>query len=1123
VLDSQTNRTSHLFLAAFAATAFSAVTTGYLFYRSQSEHTRARSEQELESVADFRANQLAAWWRECVGVAALVLDNPGFERVLPELLRQPAKTGAAAGHFAWTNGLKPRREYRSAFLFDRDGHSRLPLLPGSAEPGDHVRGIVAATLQKRAPQLSGLHRSPEWPRRHMDLALPLPMAIGRTPGGTAPVSGVEVLEIDPASLLDLLAQPWPAPRRTAEVLLIERQGDDVVYLNQPRHSRLEAGTLRRPVRTAGLVEAQAVAVEAGRLAGVDYRGAAVVAVAHRIPGLPWTLVAKMDRDEVEAPTRRVARAIGIAAGLVIATAGALFSLLWRDRRIRFYRRQYEAEVERRALAEHYSLLTRHANDIVLLVDGEGRVREANERAAASYGYPHNELLRLRVRDLRAPETLAQLELDWERTRRRSGVVFETVHRRQDGTTFPVEVSTRPIRTGGQVFFQDIVRDISERKRAEEAMTWEMQTNEALAGVAAAMLAQSSFEEITALALSRARALTNSELGLAFHLDAQTGEDVMPVPAGAATGGLRRLCDGVLQSGRPLLSNEGLAADSAIRRFLCAPAAIGGAVAGAIAVANSSRDYTARDLALVERLTRLYALAVERLRHEAVVRASVAALEEAQRIAHCGSWDLDLTTREVHWSAEMCRIFGLPPDTPMTYRKAQTLIAAEDFLAAGEALRRPVATGKIYSAEHRVTRADGSQRVVHVEGELVCDRTGSPVRVAGTAHDITEYRRLEEQFRQSQKMEAIGRLAGGVAHDFNNLLTVINGYGELVLDNLGERDPLRAYAQEIRTAGDRAADLTRQLLAFSRRQLLQPQVLQLNTAIAQIENMLRRLLGEDVALQVSLDPELGRVRVDPGQVEQVVVNLAVNARDAMPNGGRLCIETANVQLDEDYTRKRAGVQPGPYVMLAVSDSGSGMDAETQRHIFEPFFTTKPKGQGTGLGLSTVYGIVKQSGGEVRFYSEAGRGTTFKVYLPRVDVPEERVPEAALPAPGAGQTILVVEDEDAVRSLTCTILESAGYTTLAAANAEEALEIDGNAGALHLMVTDVVMPGRSGRELALRMVELRPALPVLYVSGYTGNAVVQHGVQDDGIHFLQKPFSPRALLTAVAAILHGGREG
>ena len=394
-----------------------------------------------------------------------------------------------------------------------------------------------------------------------------------------------------------------------------------------------------------------------------------------------------------------------------------------------------------------------------------------------------------------------------------------------------------------------------------------------------------------------------------------------------------------------------------------------------------------------------------------------------------------------------------------------------------------------------------------------------------AHDVTERKRLEAQLLQSQKLEAVGQLAAGVAHDFNNLLNVITGYSELLLRSLPAKGTDRERTEQVRRAAERGAGLTRQLLAFSRRQVLEPRVLDLNAALADVQSMLTRLIGEDIRIVTSFDPALGRVFADPGQMEQVLVNLVVNARDAMPEGGALVLETSNVDLDESYARTHPGSTPGRHVRLAVSDTGHGMDAATASRVFEPFFTTKPRGKGTGLGLATVHGIVQQSGGHVDVYSELGHGTTFKIYLPRVEAEEARpADEGARVEPHRGtETIVLVEDEDGLRALIREVLEDAGYRVAEAADPEHGLAaVRAQPGGIDLLMTDVILPQMRGNELADRVREISPRARVVFMSGYTDEAIGQHAVLTPGAHFLQKPFTLDALLAKVRAVLEGPAE-
>ena len=420
------------------------------------------------------------------------------------------------------------------------------------------------------------------------------------------------------------------------------------------------------------------------------------------------------------------------------------------------------------------------------------------------------------------------------------------------------------------------------------------------------------------------------------------------------------------------------------------------------------------------------------------------------------------------------------------------------------------------------------RYLHKNGSLVWviqnvvevkDEDGSDV-TEGTLVDISERHSLEEKLRQSQKMEAIGRLAGGIAHDFNNLLTVIAGYSRMLMEHLKNDPAAQGQIKKIEEAAERASSLTQQLLAFSRKQVLQPKIINLNSLVENLGNLLERLIGEHIDLQTITAPDLGQVKADAVQIEQVIMNLVLNARDAMSAGGRLTLETGNVDLDKSYSADHPGVSPGPYVMLAVSDTGAGMTPETQARVFEPFFTTKELGRGTGLGLSMVYGIVKQSGGHIWIYSEVGHGTTFKVYLPRT---EEAADSSSVGPPAASsirgtETILLVEDDQALRELVQSILARCGYCVVAPTDTQQAQIIcEQRASGIHLLLTDVVMPGISGRALAQTILSRNPAAKVLFMSGYTENAIVHHGVLDTGTHFIQKPFTPFLLAAKVREVL------
>ena len=516
---------------------------------------------------------------------------------------------------------------------------------------------------------------------------------------------------------------------------------------------------------------------------------------------------------------------------------------------------------------------------------------------------------------------------------------------------------------------------------------------------------------------------------------------------------------------------------------------------------------------------------ERKRTEDALQASEHWLKESQRISRVGSYVFDIRTGNWTSSQALDEIFGIDAGYARTMKGWAELVHSEDRPGLIEYMQKEVlGKQRSFDREYRlVNRGDGKTRWVHGLGELYRDAGGRLTTMAGTIQDITEQKHLEGQLRQAQKMESIGRLAGGVAHDFNNLLTVINGYSELTLERMGAHDPLRAHVNAVRKAGERAAALTQQLLAFSRRQLLQPRVLDLNGVVAESESILLRLIEENIQFVTVLAPSLGLVNADPNQISQILLNLVVNARDAMPDGGLLRVETSNVAMVDWNVEESGELRSGAYVMLEVSDSGVGMDEETRRHLFEPFFTTKGLGRGTGLGLAMVYGIVKQSGGHIQVESALRMGTTIRICLPRVDAACE---EAAGASPGftprrTSETVLLVEDQEHVRRYVALVLAGLGYRVLEADSGTEALTVAGaHDGPIAMLLSDVVMPGMTGPTLAVELKRHHPGLRVLYMSGYTDEITDRHGVLKEGGAYIQKPFGAEALALKVREVLGSG---
>jgi two-component system, cell cycle sensor histidine kinase and response regulator CckA len=742
-----------------------------------------------------------------------------------------------------------------------------------------------------------------------------------------------------------------------------------------------------------------------------------------------------------------------------------------------------------------------ASEGIVAVDREGRIEFVNARTGEMFGYTRGELIGQPL-EILLPERYRDMH-----TGRRAmyaanprmrpmGMELSLTGRRKDGTEFPIEVGLSAVPVDGGLVQIGFINDITIRKRAEEELKESEERLRNLMETTSDWVWEFDENAVFTYVSPRIRTI------LGYEPEELLGRPVFDFMPEEEARRVREFHQVVSALAAPIQNFEHAGLHKTGRL----------AVLETSAVPWFDRNGTFRGYRGIDRDV------TERKKADEALRRSEASLARAQRIAHLGNWEEDVLTGELRWSEEVYRIFQIPKDEPLTRETFYERVHEEDRAAVRGAVQAAMASGTPYSIDHRIVLPDDGVRHVRELAEVARDSKGG-VRLLGTVQDVTEYKRLEEQLRQSQRMEAVGRLAGGVAHDFNNLLTIISGYSELLALRFPPHAPERNDLDEIIHASERAASLTRQLLAFSRRQILQSTVLNLNTVVADLDKMLRRLIGEDVRLETLLDPALGFAKADPTQIEQVVMNLAVNARDAMPRGGRLTIQTRNVELDRSYSWGHPEVAPGNYVMLAVSDDGIGMSRETMSHIFEPFFTTKSRDKGTGLGLSTVYGIVKQSGGAIFPYSELGRGTTFKIYLPRVDehAAAQRA-NAPPPLERGAETILVVEDEAGVRTLIRAILENNGYRVLEAQRGGEALEIlGGSPEPVNLMITDVVMPEMSGSELAVHAAAVAPGMKVLFISGYTDEAIVNHGVLDADIPFLQKPFTQEALTRKIRELL------
>jgi PAS domain S-box-containing protein len=783
-----------------------------------------------------------------------------------------------------------------------------------------------------------------------------------------------------------------------------------------------------------------------------------------------------------------------------------------------------------------------SGDLIWTLDREGRFTFLNAVTARVLGYPAEELLGRPFGELRPPERAAEDAALFGRLLAGETLAgHELAHPRRDGTPLTLSLTALPLRaTDGRVAGVLVsARDLSAERRVR-------QREAALAGLGHRLSAARSPLEAARIIVGVAQELLGWDacsldlyfperdaIGAVLTMDTLDGRRV-DVPHAYPGGPPSPMARRVLAEGPQLLLRDAPAdAGAELRAFgegrrsaslMFVPIRHGDRIAGILSIQSyTPQAYDCGDLDLLETLADHCGGALERLRVEAALRESQAQLARTESFALVMTALVSLDGRWLKVPPTLCTLLGATEGDLLGTEVAA--VTHPDHLAEDEAERRRLASGEVRSSdmEVRLLRSDGRPIWVYRNRSVVQDASGTPLYLLTYLRDVSDRRTLEDQLRQAQKMEAVGQLAGGIAHDFNNLLTAIIGNGELLLREMDPSDARRLDVLEITRAAHRAGSLTRQLLAFSRKQILQPRLLGLNQVVTELSTMLRRVIGEHVELRLDLDPLLGPVLADPGQMEQVITNLAVNGRDAMPAGGTLTIRTANL---DDALVPRSGPDEGellgPHVALAVTDTGVGMDDRTRARLFEPFFTTKELGRGTGLGLATVYGIVRQSGGHIRVHTRLHEGSTFTIYLPRAEGPSEAGDDGSgqTEEPGGAGTVLVVEDEEAVRTLACRVLRAKGYRVIEAASADLAVAIlGGSTEPIDLLLTDVVMPGMSGPTLAQRLVAQHPSLRVLYMSGYAEEAIERQGALPAGGELLEKPFTADQLARRVRAAMAG----
>jgi PAS domain S-box-containing protein len=1114
---------------------------GYRFYATERQALDLDLHNHLQEIVDLKANEIAAWRLERLGDAQVAAADSRLMPLLQRILRGHDSPEVRDQVLGWMNAMRTSYQYANVVLTDSTGHLRVSSGQLLGTPELYTQ-LTQEAIGSKDIVFRDVAADGQVSKSHFVLGAGLRSEDGQP-------FGAVLLGIDPWTFLYPVILKWPSTGKTGEAVLVRRDQDQALFLNDLQRSPGAAMKMRIPLTNQSTVGVKAALGQQGRIDGLDYSGARVLASAKQVPDSPWFVLAKMDEDEALQPLRQTGRMLWLITGSLILIATAGIALIRRHQISTFYRQRYEAEQERRALLGHYDYLTRFANDAILLLADDGRILEVNERATDRYGFSREELLQMNVRQLRPLDRRADFERTWQIIHEQEGLVYETENQRKDGSRFPVEVSTKLIESEGKRYCQSIVRDISERKQTEEQIRRLNRLYLVLSQCGQAIIhAQTEselYQQICRIA-AESGGLRIAYVGL---IDPRT-QRVTPI---AQAGGGAAFLDGVSLTAAddpsgPLVCNDILtdsatarwreiASQHAVRSSIALPLRRDGRVIGQLGLYSSEAHFFSQEeVKLANEIAETVSYALDALEQdrqrqqaEADLRISRERLELALDATNDGYWDWNLQTRENHVSPRYATMLGYEPgEVAGGYTAWRDMIHPADTPIMDEALKK-LTEGRLdkWSIEIRAQCKSGAYIWILCRAKVVARaESGALVRVVGTHTDITERKKLEEQFLQAQKLESVGRLAGGVAHDFNNLLTVINGYAELLLSRLEPGNPLQTMAKAIGKAGESAVSLTHQLLAFSRMQVTQPKPIHLNSVLADSEKMLTRLVGEDIEVVTVLSAEPDNILADPNQIHQCLMNLVVNARDAMPGGGRLVVETSNIDVDAPDFSSDAELTPGPYIQLAVTDNGTGMDQETRRRIFEPFFTTKEQGKGTGLGLSTVYGIVRQCNGFIRVESELGRGSQFQIYLP-LTTSDVGAVEGVLPSQpqsAATETILLVEDQENVRAFLSEALHSFGYSVLEASSGADALAmIVKHPEPIHLLLTDVVMPGMNGKELAERLRPLRPGIRVLFMSGYSGDVITNRGGLAEGLSYIAKPFAPEVLAAKIREVLNpSGRQ-
>ncbi len=1131
-------------LAALAVPFLVLLGSGVWFYHAEEATARQKAEQQLAAIAHLKIDQIVAWRGERLGDAAVFTEDPFWLKSMTRFLSDPQGVDVEKLRMQLRN-FQTRSHYADILIVDPKGRLRLSLNSTHELHGGFAAALAEA-LRDHKPVFTDLHFEEHYPTPHLSVVAP----IFSDAGPAASPLGAIILINDAAQFLYPAIQAWSKPSKTMETLLVRQDGETVLFLNELLHQPTAALKLRVPLTQTGTLAVMAVQGREGLVEGPDYGNIASLAVILPVPGFPWFLVTKDDTAEVLGVWRFRAALLMVLFAALVGGLAALGLGVWQYNKKAQYRELYNSETRLRASVERHSITLKAVGDGIIATDAQGRVELLNPVAETLTGWNHEEACGRSLAEIFCivnEETREVVENPVAKVLREGvvvGLANHTLLLAKDGIEYAIADSAAPIRDAeGEILGVVLVfRDQTEERRMQRLL----QARFVLQEYAFAH----TLDELLTKALDEIGTLVNSPLGF-YHFVAANQKTLTLQQWSTRT--LEGFCQaegkglhyGVDQAGvwadcvrehRPVVHNDYASlphrkgmpqGHAAIIRELVVPVMRAGKVVAILGMGNKPVDYTDKDIETVSYLSDVTWRLVEQKWAEEKLLAS----ERRYRTLYQSMMDAFVVTdmqgriRECNesyramlgYTIEELRELRCSDITPTQWSEYEGKIFKEQVLHCG--------CSALYEKEYR--RKDGTVFPVELRTFLILDNDGKAEGLSAIVHDISERRRTEEeraklqaQLNHAQKLESVGRLAGGVAHDFNNMLSVILGYAELSMKRVASTEPLYQDLLAIHAAGRRSADITRQLLAFARKQTIAPKVLDVNDTVEGMLKMLRRLIGEDIDLAWLPEAGLWPVHLDPTQMDQLLVNLCVNARDAIAGQGRVTIETKMVTFDKAYCADHADFVLGDFVLLAVSDDGCGIDKEIMDKVFEPFFTTKESGQGTGLGLATVYGIVKQNNGFINVYSEPGQGTTFKIYLPRHEGETEEITTANnedIPL-GQGETILVVEDEAAILELSRSMLEALGYVVLTASMPSNALQIaQTHGGTIRLLITDVIMPGMNGRELARQIHLSCPDIKTLFMSGYTSNVIVHRGVLDEGVRFIPKPFSTKDLAVEVHEIL------